>query len=63
MPDFSRLTLGTAPDSWVSGSLTTHIRCRGNGSLDEKVRAGYTWNELGPPTAICLPTPASSVTS
>src|SRR5919199_2086947 len=44
----SRLTLGTAPDSWGVWFADDPLQTPWCRFLDEVVMAGYTWIELGP---------------
>jgi inosose dehydratase len=46
--DLSRLTLGTAPDSWGVWFPTDPHQVTWTQYLDEVARAGYVWTELGP---------------
>lgn len=48
MPDLSRITLGTAPDSWGVWFPDDPHQMPWQQYLDEMVQAGYTWTELGP---------------
>jgi inosose dehydratase len=48
MADLSRLTLGTAPDSWGVWFPEDPHQVPWERYLDEMVQAGYTWTELGP---------------
>jgi inosose dehydratase len=48
MPDLSRITLGTAPDSWGVWFPDDPHQVSWDRYLDEMVQAGYTWTELGP---------------
>ena len=47
-PDLSRLTLGTAPDSWGVWFPDDPHQVTWQQYLDELPRAGYLWTELGP---------------
>jgi inosose dehydratase len=47
--DLSRLTLGTAPDSWGVWFDQDPHQVSWQQYLDELPRAGYHWTELGPP--------------
>jgi inosose dehydratase len=57
--DLSRLTLGTAPDSWGVWFPADPQQVPWTQYLDEMVQAGYTWTELGPYGY--LPTDASQL--
>ena len=46
--DLTRLTLGTAPDSWGVWFPEDAHQVTWRQYLDELPRAGYTWTELGP---------------
>jgi inosose dehydratase len=46
--DLSRLTLGTAPDSWGVWFPEDPHQVTWRQYLDEVAKAGYTWTELGP---------------
>src|SRR5215207_5304114 len=48
MRDLSRLTLGTAPDSWGVWFPDDPHQVPWDRYLDEMTQAGYTWTELGP---------------
>jgi inosose dehydratase len=48
MPDLSRITLGTAPDSWGVWFPDDPHQVSWERYLDEMVQAGYMWTELGP---------------
>jgi inosose dehydratase len=48
MTDLSRLTLGTAPDSWGVWFPEDPHQVTWQQYLDEVPRAGYYWTELGP---------------
>jgi inosose dehydratase len=48
MPDLSRITLGTAPDSWGVWFPDDPHQVSWDRYLDEMVQAGYAWTELGP---------------
>src|SRR4029079_5245915 len=47
--DLSRLTLGTAPDSWGVWFDKDPHQVTWQQYLDELPKAGYRWTELGPP--------------
>src|SRR6188768_4072189 len=46
--DLSRLTLGTAPDSWGVWFARDDKQVGWKQYLDEVANAGYVWTELGP---------------
>jgi len=46
--DLSRLTLGTAPDSWGVWFPEDAHQVTWRQYLDELPQAGYVWTELGP---------------
>ncbi|MCW4352448.1 sugar phosphate isomerase/epimerase [Hoyosella sp. YIM 151337] len=48
MTDLSRLTLGTAPDSWGVWFPEDDHQVSWQQYLDEIAQAGYSWTELGP---------------
>ena len=48
MPDPSRITLGTAPDSWGVWFPEDPHQVPWQRYLDEMIQAGYVWTELGP---------------
>ena len=48
MPGLSRITLGTAPDSWGVWFPDDPKQVPWDRYLDEMVQAGYVWTELGP---------------
>jgi inosose dehydratase len=47
-PEFSRLRLGTAPDSWGVWFADDPHQVTWERYLDEAAEAGYVWTELGP---------------
>ncbi|MET0864505.1 MAG: 2-keto-myo-inositol dehydratase, partial [Nakamurella sp.] len=47
-PDLSRLSLGTAPDSWGVWFPEDDHQVGWRQYLDDAANAGYTWTELGP---------------